>query len=189
MSCNLPISTPFQNGSSDCSPVYRVIHRGTLRQPDSYFSLSSTKTWVTSKTFSLFLCYKIRPAIMEHQNEQSSSQPWALTDSLREALDTRVQSFLETIDSSKTMNAWGVTPRRDSIVSESAESSAAAEERAKTDPEATSTTDLTLDADHSLDTQIMLAESIIPKSAEKAEVEQKEQRKVTNLTSTSTTLE
>lgn len=124
---------------------------------------------------------------MEHQNEQSSSQPWALTDSLRDALDTRVQSFLETLDSSKTMNAWGVTPRRDSIVSESAESSAAAEERAKTDPEATST-DLTLDADHSLDAQIILAETIIPRSAEKAEVEQKEQRKVINLTSTSTTL-
>ncbi|OJD38602.1 uncharacterized protein BKCO1_4000192 [Diplodia corticola] len=109
---------------------------------------------------------------MERQNEQSSPQSWALTDSLREALDTRVKSFLETLDSSKTMNAWGATPRRDSILSES---SAAAEERAKTDYEATSTStaeDLALDADHSLDAQIMLAETAIPKSAANAEAEQ-----------------
>ncbi|KAL0261197.1 hypothetical protein SLS55_004893 [Diplodia seriata] len=109
---------------------------------------------------------------MERQNEQPPTQPWALSDSLREALDTRVKSFLETLDSSKTMNAWGATPRRDSILSES---SAAAEERAKTDLEPTSANsaeNLTFDAEHSLDAQIMLAETVVPKSATTAEAEQ-----------------
>lgn len=108
------------------------------------------------------------------QNDQSTTQSWGLSDSLREALDTRVQSFLETLDAtrastsySKAMNAWGVTPRRDSVQSEGAESSKDAEERAMVVSEETIDVPVP-DADHSLDAQIMLAESVIPKPAEKA---------------------
>jgi hypothetical protein len=129
---------------------------------------------------------------MEHQNEQSSTQSWALSDNLREVLDTRVTSFLESLDTtrtstsySKAMNAWGVTPRRDSILSESGESSAAAEERAKAaDQEASTEEHPTEDhlafaaADHPLNAQIMLAESVTPKTAEKAEAEQEDKPKV-----------
>ncbi|EOD46065.1 hypothetical protein GTA08_BOTSDO03227 [Neofusicoccum parvum] len=120
---------------------------------------------------------------MDRQNDQSSTQPWGLSDTLREALDSRVKSFLETLDAtrsstsySKAMNAWGVTPRRDSVQSECGESSAAAEERAMAMSEETTDTLVAVAEDHSLDAQIMLAESVIAKPTEKAATEPEKEK-------------
>ncbi|KAL1634699.1 hypothetical protein SLS56_002101 [Neofusicoccum ribis] len=120
---------------------------------------------------------------MDRQNDQSSTQPWGLSDTLREALDSRVKSFLETLDAtrsstsySKAMNAWGVTPRRDSVQSESGESSAAAEQRAMAMSEETTDTLVAVAEDHSLDAQIMLAESVIAKPTEKAATEPEKEK-------------
>ncbi|EKG11315.1 hypothetical protein MPH_11580 [Macrophomina phaseolina MS6] len=122
------------------------------------------------------------------QNDQSSTQSWALSDSLREVLDTRVKSFLETVDAtrsstsySKAMNAWGVAPRRDSLQSEDAESSKDAEERAMTASEEANDAAV-LDVDHSLDAQIVFAESLIPKPTGRAAAEPQEVKKVHSCT-------
>lgn len=122
---------------------------------------------------------------MEPQNNQSSTQPWGLSDNLREALDSRVKSFLESLDDtrtstsySKAMNAWGVTPRRDSVQSEGESSTIAdkADEADEATPEVADT--LALDADHSLDAQIMLVESVALRSTEQVAVESVAEKKV-----------